>query len=138
MSVMSVMTQVSVGLQTGGQAYSEIIFFQNEDTFNSFTAGDFELSADASAVALTAGAQAQAGTKGASASAADKCRGNRSRLSCNLVPRDGYFHHRQGRFDGAGSGWRSGLQIHAGRSVILARYECRKRTKAPRGAFVVC
>jgi len=63
------MTQVSIGLQAGGQAYSEIIFFENADTFNSFTAGDFELSADASAVALTAGAQAQAGTKGASASA---------------------------------------------------------------------
>jgi lipid-binding SYLF domain-containing protein len=63
------MGQVSVGLQLGGQAYSEIIFFQNADTFNTFTAGDFELSADASAVALTAGAQAQAGTKGASASA---------------------------------------------------------------------
>jgi lipid-binding SYLF domain-containing protein len=65
------LTQVSVGAQIGGQAYSEIIFFENEDTFNTFIAGDFQLSADASAVALTASAQAQAGTSGASATAAN-------------------------------------------------------------------
>lgn len=63
------MGQVSIGLQLGGQAYSEIIFFQNADTFAPFTKGDFELSADVSAVALTAGAQASASTKGATASA---------------------------------------------------------------------
>ncbi len=63
------MGQVSIGLQLGGQAYSEIIFFENEDTFAAFTGGDFELGADASAVALTAGAQAQTGTKGSTASA---------------------------------------------------------------------
>jgi lipid-binding SYLF domain-containing protein len=63
------MGQVSLGFQLGGQAYSEIIFFENADIFNAFTSGDFELSADASAVALTLGAQAQAGTKGATASA---------------------------------------------------------------------
>jgi lipid-binding SYLF domain-containing protein len=63
------MGQVSIGLQLGGQAYSEIIFFQNEDTFKSFSSGDFEFGADVSAVALTAGAQASASTKGATASA---------------------------------------------------------------------
>jgi lipid-binding SYLF domain-containing protein len=63
------MGQVSIGFQLGGQAYSEIIFFQNEDSFAAFTNGDFEFGADVSAVALTAGAQASATTKGATASA---------------------------------------------------------------------
>ena len=63
------MGQVSIGWQFGGQAYSEIIFFQNEEVFKEFTNGDFEFGADASAVALTAGAQASASTKGATASA---------------------------------------------------------------------
>jgi len=63
------MGQVSIGFQLGGQAYSEIIFFQNDEVFQSFTNGDFEFGADVSAVALTAGAQASATTKGATASA---------------------------------------------------------------------
>jgi len=63
------MGQVSIGWQFGGQAYSEIIFFQNEEIFGEFIDGDFEFGADASAVALTAGAQASASTKGATASA---------------------------------------------------------------------
>jgi lipid-binding SYLF domain-containing protein len=63
------MGQVSIGWQFGGQAYSEIIFFQNKEIFKEFTDGDFEFSVDASAVALTAGAQASASTKGATASA---------------------------------------------------------------------
>jgi lipid-binding SYLF domain-containing protein len=63
------MGQVSIGWQFGGQAYSEIIFFQNEAIFAEFIDGDFEFGADASAVALTAGAQASASTKGSTASA---------------------------------------------------------------------
>ena len=63
------MGQVSIGFQLGGQAYSEIIFFQNEEVFKEFSDGDFQFGADASAVALTAGAQASASTKGATASA---------------------------------------------------------------------
>jgi lipid-binding SYLF domain-containing protein len=63
------MGQVSVGFQLGGQAFSEIIFFKNEDVFQDFTDGNFEFGADASAVALTASAQASASTKGATASA---------------------------------------------------------------------
>jgi Las17-binding protein actin regulator len=57
-------TQVNVGLQAGGQAFSEIIFFEDERAFNEFTRGNFELSADVSAVAITAGASAQASTGG--------------------------------------------------------------------------
>jgi lipid-binding SYLF domain-containing protein len=65
------MGQVTIGLQLGGQAYSQIILFKNADTYNDFTKGEFEFGADATAVALTYGAQAGAGTKGASASAGD-------------------------------------------------------------------
>jgi lipid-binding SYLF domain-containing protein len=63
------MTQVTVGLQLGGQAYSEIIFFEDEAALKMFTNGNFEFAADASAVAITAGASAQASTTGASGSA---------------------------------------------------------------------
>jgi len=63
------MTQVSVGLQAGGQAYSMIIFFEDERAFKEFTSGSFEFGADAGAVAITAAAGASAGTKGASAGA---------------------------------------------------------------------
>ena len=65
----SSMTQVSVGLQAGGQAYSMIIFFEDERAFKEFTSGSFEFGADAGAVAITAAAGASAGTKGASAGA---------------------------------------------------------------------
>jgi lipid-binding SYLF domain-containing protein len=63
------MTQVTIGLQFGGQAYSEIIFFENKAAFDTFTSGNFEFGAQASAIAITAGASAQAGTSGATAGA---------------------------------------------------------------------
>lgn len=56
------LTQVNVGWQLGVQAYSEIIFFQDQRAFQDFTSGDFELGAGVSAVALTAGASSAAGT----------------------------------------------------------------------------
>ena len=65
------MGQVTVGLQLGGQAYSQIILFKNADVYREFTTGQFEFGADATAVALTYGAQAGASTKGASASAGE-------------------------------------------------------------------
>ena len=63
------MTQVTVGLQLGGQAFSEIIFFQDERSFKEFTTGNFEFGAQASAVAITAGASASTGSTGGSAGA---------------------------------------------------------------------
>jgi lipid-binding SYLF domain-containing protein len=63
------MTQVTVGLQLGGQAFSQIIFFEDKRAFDEFTSGNFEFGAQASAVAITAGAQAQAGTTGTGAGA---------------------------------------------------------------------
>jgi lipid-binding SYLF domain-containing protein len=62
-------TQVSVGWQLGGQAYSQIIFFEDERAFEEFTSGNFEFGAQASAVAITAGASAGASTTGSSAGA---------------------------------------------------------------------
>jgi len=63
------MVQVSLGFQLGGQAYSEIVFFQDQRALKEFTSGNFEFGADASVVAITAAANAQAGTEGLSAGA---------------------------------------------------------------------
>ena len=60
----SKMTQLTIGFQAGGQAFSQVIFFEDERAFNRFTDGNFELGAQASAVALTAGANASASTAG--------------------------------------------------------------------------
>jgi lipid-binding SYLF domain-containing protein len=59
----------SIGLQWGGQAFSEIIFFRDQWAYDLFTRGQYEFDANASAVAVTAGAQAKASTIGTSASA---------------------------------------------------------------------
>jgi lipid-binding SYLF domain-containing protein len=61
-------TSVSIGFQAGGQAFSQIIFFENEQSYGDFISGNFEFDAQASAVAITASAQASAGSKGAGAS----------------------------------------------------------------------
>jgi lipid-binding SYLF domain-containing protein len=63
------MTQVSVGLQAGGQAYSQIVFFEDKRAFDEFTSGSFEFGGGVSAVAITAAASGQVGTTGASAAA---------------------------------------------------------------------
>ncbi len=60
----SKMTQLTVGFQLGGQAFSQIIFFEDESAFKSFTSGNFEFGAQATAVAITAGVSAQANTGG--------------------------------------------------------------------------
>src|SRR4030088_159398 len=62
-------TQISVGFQAGGQAYSEIIFFEDKRALDEFTNGNFEFDAGVSAVAITAAASGTAGTAGASAGA---------------------------------------------------------------------
>ena len=52
------LTQVTVGFQFGGQAYREVIFFKDKTALDDFTRGNFEFSAQATAVAITAGASA--------------------------------------------------------------------------------
>ena len=54
------LTQFTVGLQLGGQVYSEFIFFKDAAALGQFQRGNFELGAQASAVAVTAGASATA------------------------------------------------------------------------------
>ena len=60
------MTQVSVGLQIGGQSYSQIIFFEDKRAFDEFTSGSYEFDAGVSAVAINAAASGSAGTSGTS------------------------------------------------------------------------
>ena len=54
------LTQLSFGFQLGGQAFSQIIFFQDEKDLNRFTEGNFEFGASASAALITEGANASA------------------------------------------------------------------------------
>lgn len=52
------MVQVTVGAQAGGQAYREIIFFENKEAVDRFMHNKLEFSAQTSAVAVKAGASA--------------------------------------------------------------------------------
>lgn len=48
--------QATLGIQFGGQQYVEVIFFENQETFEKFTNGKLKFDAQMSAVALKAGA----------------------------------------------------------------------------------
>jgi lipid-binding SYLF domain-containing protein len=48
------MSQVTIGLQLGGQTYSEVIFFKDKAGLDDFTRGNFEFDAQVSAIAVTA------------------------------------------------------------------------------------
>jgi len=50
----STLTQVSIGFQLGGQAYSEVVFLKDQAAMDSFKKGRLKLDAQASAIALTA------------------------------------------------------------------------------------
>ncbi len=54
------LTQVSIGFQLGGQAFSQIIFFKDKKALERFTEGNFEFGASASAVIISEGANATA------------------------------------------------------------------------------
>jgi len=62
-----VLTQVSLGFQAGGQAFSQMVFLQDSRALREFIGGGFTFGAGIGAVAITAGASATAGTSGASA-----------------------------------------------------------------------
>lgn len=62
-------TQVSVGFQAGGQAYSQIVFFQDKRALDEFISGQFEFDAGVGAVAITAAAGGSVGTDGATGNA---------------------------------------------------------------------
>jgi lipid-binding SYLF domain-containing protein len=52
------LTQVTIGLQLGGQAYSEVVLFKTKDAFLNFKRGHLKLDAQATAIALDARAAA--------------------------------------------------------------------------------
>jgi lipid-binding SYLF domain-containing protein len=62
----SAVTQLSVGFQAGGQAYSQIVFFKDKRALDEFTSGQFAFDAGMGAVAITAAAGGSVGTAGAS------------------------------------------------------------------------
>ena len=53
-------TQATVGAQVGGQTFSQVVVFQNQDALDRFKSGKLQLAANASAVALKTGAGASA------------------------------------------------------------------------------
>ena len=58
------LSQVTIGLQLGGQTYSEYIMFRDKTAFDHFTRGNFEMGAQVSAVAITLGASVDANYDG--------------------------------------------------------------------------
>jgi len=52
---MAKLKQIDIGLQVGGQAYRQVIFFKTEEALNRFKSGNFELAGNASAVVLEDG-----------------------------------------------------------------------------------
>ena len=63
------LSDVSIGFQAGGQAYSQVVFFEDERAYKDFTSGNFEFGAEASAIAVQASAGATATSEGAAAGA---------------------------------------------------------------------
>ncbi|MGH7215252.1 MAG: YSC84-related protein [Tepidisphaeraceae bacterium] len=53
-------SQATVGLQAGGQSFSEVVVFENAGALDRFKTGKLSLTANASAVALKSGAGASA------------------------------------------------------------------------------
>jgi len=54
------LTQATIGLALGGQAYTELIFFETPAALDKFKSGNFAFAAQVSAVALKSGASANA------------------------------------------------------------------------------
>jgi lipid-binding SYLF domain-containing protein len=54
------LSQITIGLQLGGQAYAQFVMFKDETAFKHFAMGNFEMGAQVSAVAITLGASADA------------------------------------------------------------------------------
>jgi len=58
------LTQLTIGFQWGGQAYSEFIFFKDAEALGDFKRGNYELGAQASAVAVKTGVSVDADYSG--------------------------------------------------------------------------
>ncbi|MBU2927421.1 YSC84-related protein [Winogradskyella psychrotolerans] len=57
---MAGMKKLDVGLQAGGEAYMQVVFFETEAALNEFKQGNFEFSAEAKAVIVDKGASKNA------------------------------------------------------------------------------
>ncbi|MCL6416035.1 hypothetical protein MIB92_10255 [Aestuariirhabdus sp. Z084] len=66
---------LSIGFQLGGQAYSQVVFFEDKRAYDDFTNGNFEFSAQAGAIAVTSSANAKSGTGGGSSAGASTSAG---------------------------------------------------------------
>ncbi|WP_458629024.1 lipid-binding SYLF domain-containing protein [Winogradskyella sp. PC D3.3] len=53
---MADMKKLDIGLQAGGEAYIQVVFFETEEALNAFKQGNFEFSAEAKAVIVDKGA----------------------------------------------------------------------------------
>ncbi len=60
---MANLKKLDVGLQAGGQTFTEIIFFETEEALKHFKEGKYEFSAEAKAIALEKGVAANANYK---------------------------------------------------------------------------
>ena len=58
---MADLKKLNIGLQAGGQAIIEVIFFESKEALERFKEGHFEFSAEASAVAVESGVAVNAG-----------------------------------------------------------------------------
>ncbi len=57
---MADLKKLNIGLQAGGQAITEVIFFETQEDLDEFKDGDFEFAAEASAVAIKSGVSVNA------------------------------------------------------------------------------
>ncbi len=93
----STIIEGSIGFQAGGEAFSEIIFFQDRRAYEEFTSGSFEFGATAQAVVIMAGAGARAGTAGVSAGASSSPEAG-VQAETNYVKGMAIFVHAKGGF----------------------------------------
>ena len=63
------LTQATIGFQIGGQAFTQIIFFEDERAYREFAQGGFEFGGQVNATVIKASAQATASTTGSTAGA---------------------------------------------------------------------
>jgi lipid-binding SYLF domain-containing protein len=63
------LTQATIGFQIGGQAFTQIIFFEDERAYREFAQGGFEFGGQVNATVIKASAQATTSTTGSTAGA---------------------------------------------------------------------
>ena len=94
------MSQVSYGLQLGGQAYSQIIFFRDASAFNDFSSGNFEFGAGQRGGVDCGGLSANLYRRVGFGFCGHRCAfEHRDRIKLRQPQRYGGFHHCQGRSD---------------------------------------